>query len=191
MKKIRKFRIALRKREVISNLKLAAGIKEITPQLEELIVTETARSASFVSPESIFETYQLPVLETELGLQFEAKLSLVAATIIVVTVGEKIDAEIRKFEEKGEHIASQVLNAIGLEGCNAGMNFILKIVKEEANREDCELLPVEKINSPELRAKITATITASKINVFIDAQNNLRPQYTSMGIIKWKPRKKK
>jgi len=193
MKKIKKFKVNIRKIEVIRNLKTILNLKELTQELEATIEKEIERSYSYIYPESIFDTFQTSFLKEKFGLEFDPKQNIVAGSLFIITIGEKIEDEIYAAKNKGENILSQIIHCIGLESCNSGINFVNRIIKEEADKEDCEITNIEKIYNKniELVKKIISNLSGEKINVTIDNNSNIHPIYTTIGLIKWQPKRKR
>ena len=188
MKKIKKFKINIRKREVLRNLKLVAEIKEITPQLEDIISKEIEDSQEYINPASVFETFSLNEIEKKFGLKFEQNYP--AVSVIVVTIGKDIEKVIEQFKSTGENLHSMIVHSIGLEACESSKNFVYRIISEEAKEEDCILLPSEK-QSEEISKNIIKNFDASRIGVFIDDKNAIQPVYTDVSIVKWQIKTKR
>ncbi|MFN3967221.1 MAG: hypothetical protein ACK4JE_05950 [Endomicrobiia bacterium] len=188
MKKIKKFKISLRKREVLRNLKLISEIKEITPQLEEIISKEIEKSIEYIHPASVFETFSIDELNKKFGLKFEQQYP--AISIIVVTIGNEIEKIIEELKSRGEILHSQIVHSIGIEACESSKNFIYKIIDEEAKEEECILLAPEKQNE-ENSKNIIRNFDVKRIGVFIDDKNTIQPIYTDVSIVKWQTRTKK
>jgi hypothetical protein len=187
MKKIRKFKVNLRKRRIIRNLKISGEIKQITPQLEEVIEKEIKRATDYISPSSIFDTFKPDTAKLKFNLAFE-DLNLAAVSIAVVTIGEKIEKEIDVTSNKGEHIRAQIMRAIGIEGYESSMNLIHRVLREEASNENCTLLPVETPPG-NLTEAIVGILSGEKIGVNINKTGSLHPIFSSIGIIKWQSRR--
>jgi hypothetical protein len=190
MKKIKKFKVNLRKREILRNLKVGGEIEQITPQIEESIDAEIKRSGNYLSPSSIFDTFSIDEALEAFSFDFGKDSGTVAVTVAVVTVGARIEKEIEELSEQGKHIGASVLRALGIEGCGASLNFISKVIKDEAADENCVLLPSEE-PPKELIGKIVSVLTGEKIGVSSAGEGILTPVFSAVGIIKWQPHRKR
>ncbi len=188
MKKIKKFKINIRKKEVLRNLKLVSEIKEITPQLEETITKEIEKSQEYISPASVFETFSVDELEKKFGLKLDKLYP--AVSIIVVTIGNEIEKIIEQFKANSEILHSQIVHSIGLEACESGKNFIYKILTDEAKEENCILLPSEKQNEEDSK-NIIKKFDTGRIGVFVNDKNTIQPVYTDVFIVKWQTKLKR
>lgn len=194
--KIKKFKVALHKREIIRNLRIAnPDIKEVTEQLDQLINTEIENSVNYISSSAVFDTFKEQTIQEKLNFSPDANISfpelnlpssnVVATSLFVVTVGDKIEQQIRSVETESKHIHAQVIRAIGLESLEESINFVLRILKDDAEKDNCILSPVEKISSIELSRKTMEFLAATKISVDIDDKNKLAPMFSSIGLLNW------
>jgi len=190
MRKIRNFKVNLREREVIHNLKLITEIKEFTPQLQEAVRKEMERAKEYLSPASVFDTFEVEESIEKFGLEIEQSLKVSSISIIIATVGQDIEKEIENATNRDEKIISQIINAIGMEALNSTLNFIYKILNEDARKEESELLQNEKI-SGDMEKEIIKKFDAKRINVYVTENNQVKPVYTAVGLAKWVPRKKR
>lgn len=190
MKKIKKFKVRLRKREIIHNLKLNTQIQEITPQIEEVILKEIEKSEEYLSPASVFDTFSPDAAEKNFDLEFEQESKPVAVSVVVVTVGSAIEKEIECAKQRGEKLHSDIIQAIGLEACDSSINFIYRILNEEAREEEYSLMPIEKTTG-DFEKNIVRKSDTKKINVYIDDKNQIQPPYSSVAIVRWLPTRKK
>jgi len=177
MKKIKKFRINLRLREIIKNLKIITQTKEITSQLEEAVKKEMARAGEYLTPACMFETVK-PGPEGETGS--------VSISYLFVTLGEAIEKEIDACAPVSETIRSNIIHSIGLDGIEVGLNFIYKLLLEEAGKEECELRPLTKLTGNRVKA-VFDKINPGRIGIRLNDNNELQPFYTAVASVEWVP----
>jgi len=187
MKKIKKFKVNLRKREIIHNFKVISAIKQITEELEGLIVKEIEKSVEYLSPASMFDTFQVEEAKRDFNLSFDPHENILAVSIIVVTVGEEIEKQIGIATDQGEQLRAKILNAIGIEACNSSLNFIYKIISDEA--EECIVSPAQKVQT-DTAIKIVEKFNTKRIGVYINDKSEILPLYTAVALVKWLPVKK-
>ncbi|OGS21290.1 MAG: hypothetical protein A2252_08480 [Elusimicrobia bacterium RIFOXYA2_FULL_39_19] len=188
--KIKKFKVTLRKKEIFKNLKLTSEIKEYTPEIDEAISGEIDKSAEYLSPASIFETFQIEEAKSKFGLSFDQKPKPVAVSVIVVSIGSGIESKIKTSADNNNEQRKQILNSLGLEACTGSLAFVYRILSEEATEDDCHLLALEK-QSGDMEKNILNNIDIKSIDVSIDEAGNIKPQYFNTAIVKWLPKSKK
>ncbi|MDI6641638.1 MAG: hypothetical protein QME68_04930 [Elusimicrobiota bacterium] len=189
MTKIKKFKVNLRKREIIHNFKVTSSIKQITQELEDLIAKEIDRSVEYLSPASMFDTFQIDKATKDFKLNFAKEPDILAVSIIVVTVGDEIEKQIGTATSQGEQLRAQILNAIGIEACSSSLNFIYKLISDEAEKEECKVSPIEKVQGDSART-IIKKFNTKRIGVYINDKNQILPEYTAVATVKWLPLKK-
>lgn len=189
MKKIKKFKANLRKREIIHNFKVISAIKQITQELEELIEKESAKSVEYLSPASMFDTFQIDDAMKDFKLSFGPEPDILAVSIIVVTIGDEIEKQIESATKQGEQLHAQILNAIGIEACNCSLNFISKIVSDEAEKEECEISQAEKLQG-DITRDIIKKFNTKRIGVYVNDKGEILPEFTAVAQVKWFPARK-
>ncbi|MEW6040162.1 MAG: hypothetical protein AB1633_01420 [Elusimicrobiota bacterium] len=188
MRKIKKFKINLRKREVLRNLKLLSQVKEITRQIEEMVDSEIKRSDEYITPASVYSSFNEDEIMIKFGASFfseEGQKKPITATFIIVSIGEQIENEIKKHRDSGEIIRSDVIRSIGIEATESALNFVHKLIEDEARREDAEVLAPEKLDISK-SIQIVNSLDSKKIGVYINEKNQIQPEFSSVAVIKWK-----
>ena len=185
MKKIKKFKINLRNREITRLLKKTTKISEINPDIEEKVEAESRRLRRFISPAAIYETVPKDKFPGELKVS-EPK-NWVAATAYVVTVGDAIEKELKENRAKDNGESEAIAHTIALEGVEQSVNFIERLIREEALGENCEISKEQPLDSKKLLAKLFGIIPGEKIGASLASDGSLIPQYSSSGIIYWMP----
>jgi hypothetical protein len=190
MRKIKKFKVNLKERGIIHDLKIIADIKEITPQLEDAIRKEIKRSGEYISPASVFDTFTMDDSLDKYGIEVAQDSKATAISIIVSTIGGEIEKEIEAANANDEKLISQIKKAIGMEALNATQNFIYRILNEEAQKEESELLEIEKF-PVDKEKEIIQKCDMDRISISLSEDSRIKPSYTSAVMVKWVPRGKK
>ncbi len=188
MKKIKKFKINLRSREIIRLLKKTTKIQEINSDIEEKVETESKRYQNFITPAAIYDTIQKDKFPKEVLVSQPE--NWVAATAYFVTVGEKIENELKNIRDRKDMAGESIAHSIALEGVEQSLNFIGRLIKEEALNEDCETSKSNSIDSNKLFPKMFEIVSGEKIGINLSDKDVLNPIYSSCGIIYWIPIKK-
>jgi hypothetical protein len=188
MKKIKKFKINFRLREITRLLKATTRV-EITPQLEEAVQRESARLHGLASPAAVYETQPREKIPGELAVGAPEKW--IAASTYIITVGEAVEHEIRDAQGRGEEMLAQILHAVALEALEQSDNFVRRLLNEEARNENCELSGERRIESSAAWTHFSSILSGDKIGVRFAGTECFEPMYSSAGLIYWLPVKKK
>ena len=84
----------------------------------------------------------------------------------------------------------KIIHAISLDALEQSINFINRLINEEAKDEDCELVGQSRITSYAVLENIFKNIDSSKINVKLQDNKTLQPRYSACGVVFWVPQKK-
>jgi hypothetical protein len=185
MKKIKKFKINLRNREITRLLKKTTRVSEINSDMEEKVEAESRRLQRYIFPAAVYETIPRDKFPSELRLR-EPK-NWVAATAYVVTVGDAIEKELKENRVKDNGESEAIAHTIALEGVEQSVNFIERLIRDEADKENCEISKEQSLDSKELLSKVFGIIPGEKIGASLSESGALCPQYSASGIIYWMP----
>jgi hypothetical protein len=190
LNKIKNYKINLRQACILRILKNTTQVSQITPQLEEAVTNEIARVQAVSVPAAGFVTLMRDKVPAELA--GNALNNWVAATFYLVTIGSKIESEIAEARSRGESILGNILHASAMEALEQSVNFIYRLVTDEAKDEECELSSRESLTLDESSVvKFAELIDPEKIGVSAITGDNRSPAYTACGIIYWTPVKKR
>lgn len=189
LKKIKKFKITLRNREVTRLLKATTEVTEVTPQLEEAIQAETLNVVKNASCAAVYDTFFKENFPAELVIS--PPENWVAVSVYLVTVGDNIEAFKNEAHSRGENILSQIIHSSGLEALEQSAGFIQKLIADEAKEENCELSDRKRVNTPEFYNSLFKILPGDKIGVQLLEAGTLKPLYSSGGVIYWIPLKKR
>lgn len=172
MKLIKNFRIALRQGYIFRELKkrkIEIPEEELPQKLNEI--------QACIKPATAYETFNPAVFGKKLDFG-----KSVAATLFAVTLGNEIETL-----SKNEILDASVKD--GLEVCK---NFVLKLIRTEAEEEHCELLEPAQIEPAIIfeNQKISSKMDFSKIEIKFES-GILSPIYTKFFIVDWLLKKKK
>lgn len=188
MKKIKKFKIHFRPRDIARMLKATAQLTEVTPQLEEAILRETARITPLVATAAMYETQSKEKFPAELVKA--PPDNWVAASAYVVTIGSALEEEIRAARQRDEVMMTNILHAIAVEGLDQSANFVGRLITDEAKDQDCEISRQQVIPSAAWSA-LFALVPGDKIGVTLAGPDAFQPLYSSCGLVYWQPIKKR
>jgi hypothetical protein len=190
LNKIKNYKINLRQACILRLLKNTTQVSQITPQLEAAVSNEASRVGAAISPAAGYVTLKRDQIPVELcGNVVD---SWVAATLYLVTIGSKIESEIAEARTRGESILGNILHASAMEALEQSVNFVYRLLTDEARDEECELSSHAELALDETAAaRFAELISPEKIGVKSFKGENRSPAYTACGIIYWMPVKKR
>ncbi|MDR1940732.1 MAG: hypothetical protein LBQ47_00180 [Endomicrobium sp.] len=187
MKKIKKFKVNLRVREIMRVIKKLTNSAELTPEIEEAVQRGCHFYSKALIPAVVCETFAkgfLPFIYEK-----DAPAKWVAQSVFFVTIGSELEREYKKNEEAfGQH-TSKIVSAVAVDALDQAKNFIARLIAQEAQDESCELSRAADIEPDFYEAAFNA-VCAGKIDITLQ-DGKLIPQYSSCGLFYWTPSKKK
>ena len=189
MKKIKKFKINCRSREILRILKTTTEISQMTPQLEEAVQRESLRLRGMITPAAIYDTHPKDKMPGDLAVSAPGKW--IAASIYLVTIGDEVEEEIRESRLRGERMLSSILHAIAVEALDQSARFVQRLVGEEAGNEGCELTKYQQVGADGSWEQFFRVLPGDKIGVSRSDNGAFDPLYSSGGISYWIPLKKR
>ncbi len=147
MKKIRGFKIKLRKREILRSLKYTSQVDKIDQKIENIIQNQIETTYRLIYPSAVYETYRkksntFGELKDKITLGSKKVKNIIkdcfAVTVMAATVGKRIDVEIDNLK-KNNLTKAFVLDAAASEAAEQSVNFITRIIRREAKQKECYL----------------------------------------------------
>ena len=188
MNKIKNFRINLREKEILRLLKKTLKI-EVTPQVQAALKAQCEQLQKIITPASIYATFQKDKLP--LKLAFNAPDKWIAATIFAVTIGKDFESVVAEEQSKSESMLSGITHCIGVEALEQSVNFIGRLISDEAKEEEGELsqkLIIADVSDIEV---LCQSLPIVKIGVSFTQNSGVVPMFSSFGLYFWLPNKKK
>jgi hypothetical protein len=189
VKKIKGFKINLRSRDILRFLKNTANISEVTPQLEEAIKREKTKLEKTLKPAIVFETLTKDKVDFDLGLDMPPRW--ISASFCVATLGIEAEKNLQEAECSAEGLSGKIIHSIYLEALEQSVNFVSRIISDEAKQDNCELSERMKLSSYTALHRLFEIVTVDKIGVSLLDTKELQPQYTTCAVFFWIPNSKK
>ena len=125
--KIRGFKIKLRKREILRNLKYTSKVKPLDTKIEDAVQQQIENGYSLLYPSVIYNTYHSASDEflkvKEIFLNSKKVTGLLdnssAFTLMVITIGKKLEEEVDKLKKK-DLTSAFILDSVGSEASEKG-----------------------------------------------------------------------
>lgn len=198
MKKIRGFKIKLRKREILRNLKYTSRVGKIDEKIERLIQDQIEKTYQLIYPSAIYRTYMndsstFKKVKEKILFESEKAQNIIedsfAFSVMAATVGEKIEREIAR-EKENNLTRAFILDASASEAAEQTVNFISRIIRREAKDEECYL--TNRISPGygdwplEASRQLIKILPVGKIDIKMDKKNNImKPRKSITAIQGW------
>lgn len=209
MRKIKRFKIAPRQKEILRKLLRGGGLLRQAGFTSELEVTQYILNAfALLDPGVVYEFNQ----DAHWELDEDSTVHKEMFTACAVTLGDKIEPFLQSAKEHGEP-KNIVAGSIILEFLKNAISFVTDLVREQAQKEEYETqepqfvyLPpfglyappkllreavrLEKTLAEKTLPLILEKINAEKIDLTL-ADGTLHPAYSAVFLVPWQKTRKK
>lgn len=207
MRKIKRFKIATRQKEILRKLlRTAENLRQAGFEDETALARFIATLAKELDPGTVYEFNQ------------DAHWELGAATLIpkemfsacAVTLGSKVETFVQQITNPQQQILA---NTALYEFLRTAILFVTELIREQAEKEECEILDMQLVYTPLLGVAaepkilreavrldksladsalplLLEKLNASKIDVALQ-NGQLTPKATVVFLIPWQRKKKK
>jgi len=208
MRKIKRFKITSRSREILNRL-----MREL-PLLRRAEFKSQPEVSTFITdifkcldPGVVYEFNQ----DAHWELDNESILHKEMFSACAVTLGEKVETFINNLPNEDKKIAAATVT---LEFLKTAIGFVADLIKEQAQKEECETLDLQFVYLPAFGATpapkmlrdavrleknvadkalplILEKIASDKIDVAIGSDGVLTPRFTAVFLVPWQKAKRK
>ena len=118
---------------------------------------------------------------------------VVAVSALVATIGDEPEDALSTLLMNGETQRSQIATAVCEESADLSLQFLWRLLIEEAMDDDCEVSDPMFVESSEALAEILTILEADQEGITMDSAFHLSPRFTRVAVVVWWPiaRKKK
>lgn len=185
MTKIKNFRITLRGREVARLLKAKIGMP-LDPAQEASIEPALAECRARLKPASLYATLTRQTAVN--AVPFELPGKAVALSVIGVTIGPGIGDLWQAVDlPAGRQARIDLLQAIEQEALQQAAAFALRLVQDQAKKEDCELTDAQDCQETETRQKLATLLDLGRINLALGESDAAVPAHARLLYTVWLP----
>jgi len=184
MTKIKNYRINLRPRDVVRNLKASEGESfDISWEVN----TEPLLPAlkPFVKPAAIYTTLTRSTANKATPLELPQKA--IAMSVIVATIGPGLAQERERVEAEGDSVRARFISAVEKEALDQSIAFGLRLITNQAKDEESELSEAFSCQDPETLHRLAALLGVERIGLNSDTQPIELPPYARLHYVIWMP----
>jgi hypothetical protein len=191
--KIKKFRIRPRLSSVARILKSILSVKQLSEDVESAIPAEVEAFLPKMMPTAFYQTWPRDEIPSSLqdALKEIGGRKVVALSALVATIGDEPEDVLSGLLMNGERQRSQILTAVCEESADLCLQFLLRLLTEEAVDDDCEVSDPIVVDSGALLAESLALVEAEQEGVSIDTAFHLSPRFTRVALVVWFPAARK
>lgn len=191
--KIKKFRIRPRLSTVARILKSIMSVKQLPAELEGTLPVEIEAFLPRMMPTAFYQTWsrdEVPSSLQDILKEIGAK-KIVALSVLVATIGDEPEDVLSQMLMNGESQRAQIATAVCEESADLCLSFLLRLLTEEAEDDDCEVSDPILVESGALLAESLALVEAGQEGVSIDTAFHLSPRFTRVALVVWFPAARK
>jgi len=191
--KIKKFRIRPRLSTVARILKAIMSVKHLPPDVESTLPIEIEAFLPKMMPTAFYQTWSREEIPSSLQdiLKEIGGRKVVAVSTLVATIGDEPEDVLSSMLMNGESQRAQIATAVCEESADLCLSFLLRLLTEEAQDDDCEVSDPIIVESGALLAESLALVEAEQEGVTIDTAFHLSPRFTRVALVVWYPAARK
>ncbi len=188
MRKIKNFRINIRTREISRIVRKLLNMEELPIEVEETLRKACFVCEKIIRPAVVYETFSKENLI--FSFETDAPEKWVAVSPYILTIGNVLQEEYEKNKSLFGDYAVQIISAIAADSLDQAKNFVQKLLKEEAVKENCELS--RNIELPEqYNGEVIKYLPIEKINLSLSEDGRFIPANSAAGVYYWIPVKRR
>jgi hypothetical protein len=193
--KIKKFRIRPRVASVGRILKSIMSVKQLPDDIDSALPAEIDQFLPKMMPTAFYHTWSRDEVPgfLQAALKEGNPRKVVAVSALVATIGDEPEDALSTMLMNGETQRSQIATAICEESADLCLQFLLRLLTDEAHGDDCDVSEPLFLDSGEALAETLTLLEADQEGVTMDSAFHLAPRFTRVAIVVWWPaaRKKK
>jgi hypothetical protein len=185
MTKIKNFRITLRVREVARLLKARQNNLPLDPDQEASLEPALAECRKLLAPASLYATMTRQTAVH--AVPFELPKRSMALSAICATIGSNVMELRQQAEADGQAARAVLLSCIEQEALQQAMTFALRLVLDQAKKEDCALTDPQECQEAETRQKLATLLSLERIGLSVMEGEAALPLFARLVYVVWMP----
>ena len=187
--KVKKFRIRPRLATVSRILKGLMSVKQLPQDVELMLPDEAQTFTAKIGPAAFYPTWS----RDEVPAAFKETLSgaglqkAVSVSCLVATAGAVPEEMLSELLMNGETVKAQMITALAEEAADQSLNFLFRLLADDAKTDDCELSEPILVATDSLLADALELLEGEREGVTIDQAAHLTPRFTRVAIVAWLP----
>jgi hypothetical protein len=182
MTKIKNFRIHLRAREIGRLLKAQSKL-QLTPELEASIEHAITHWKRILQPAAVYTTLTRGTAEKATALPLADPA--VAVSTIAATIGPALDQEIQAATDRQDTLQAALLSALRDEALQQAVQFIGRLIDDQAKDEECDLSEMRVVEDGVLAASLGSLLGAQRIGIPVNPDTSKLPPHSRLVWTVW------
>jgi hypothetical protein len=187
--KVKKFRLKPRLPTVGKILKALLSVKQLPAELEQSLPVESENFLECAQPAAFYQTWakgEIPAAFAEV-MKAAGINKPVAVSAVVATIGQEPEERLSQLLMSGETQRAQVVTAFAEESADLSLQFILRLLADDAHGDGCMISDPLLIDDTSLLAETLTLLEASQDGVSVDTAEHLSPRFTRVALAAWAP----
>lgn len=187
--KVKKFRIRPRLPSVGRILKSILNARQLPDGLEETLPGESEAFLKNIMPTAFYHTWSREDVPEAFGeiLEQAGCKKAVAVSALIATIGPDAEDYLSKLLMNGESQRSQVVTALSEESADLSLQFLFRLLQDDAEGDDCEITGPLPVGNDALLSEILTLMEAAEEGVTKDSAGHLAPRFTRVALAAWTP----
>ena len=187
VKKIKKYKIAVRPHAVIRLAKKKLNLRDVTEEFEKKVGEEIARIQPFIVPQARYGSFsRSETPETLKPLWENAPENTFCLSLVAVTIGPAVERKIEESAQTNGGLRPAILDSAAVEALEQSLSFVTRLLLEESKAEGCELSPLLPCEKSCLK-DVLAFLDSPKSEIQSGPEGDMDPLYSSVCYCFWNP----
>lgn len=188
IKKIKKYKITPRPSFVFKYFKKKNEVGAREEEFQQKIKLEMDRLAPLIIPCAVYETISRNSIPEPLKIILNScPKNTVSVSLAASTIGKELEIELKSLRENKDLEKSFMAESIAQEALEQSLNFVGKLLVDEAKLEGCESSVLFTLDG-NFAKETLQFLEAEKIEIFLE-NNQILPIYSSIAYAFWTPLK--
>ena len=193
LRKIKKYKITIRPSYAsrLAKKKFAEAAPD-DETLERETEQEIRRCEPLIVPTALYDTFSRKETPEPLRKLWEQAPSAktLSLSLIAASLDPRIEQEIDALREKAEAHQSVLAEAVARESLDQSVNFVHRLIGEEAKDDNCELSPLWPVE-PALVRDFLGALESHKAGIMLKDDDRFTPLYSRVSFCFWVPLSKR
>lgn len=167
-------------------------VKQLPAEIENSIPVESQSFISLISPLAFYNTWTGGKIPPDFKsfLKNAGVDKPVAVSAVVATIGPGPEDVLSRLLMSGDTLKAHIWTALCEDAADIALNFIFKLLVEDAEKDDCEVPEVVAVADETALSLTLELLEAGSEKVRLE-NGHLSPRFTRVGLAAWVPVSKK
>lgn len=165
------------------------GVKQLPHDVEAILPDAVQAFTAKINPAGFYQTWA----REEVPSQFRETIhaaglhKAVSISCLIATAGAYPEEHLSQLLMNGETAKAQIATALSEEAAELSLNFLYKLLGDDAKSDDCEVAEPVAISTDPLLSETLQLMQADQEGIFVDQASHLTPRFTRIALVAWIP----